>query len=412
MNIRSRIKSALWLVYCFYALSAYAADTIHGTVRNQTTGQAAADDEVILLRLQNGMEEESRARTDAEGAFTLRIVSDAQHVVRVIHQSVNYDQIVTSSSLQIGVFDTVHAIPGLSGKLGIVKVESDGEMLKTTEMYSIDNDSTPPVTQVSPRNFEFFLPSGAKLDSFQARKSGANWVNLAPVSVPGQRGALAVDFPMRPGETLFKFTYRLPYSGRTSLHVKLLYPIQRLAVVHPTSISFKALRPRSFTSPGEVQGMRLELAASQPVKGEVPAFEISGVGTAPEPALLAQASPQAAPTFSALAGNSGTQPAATGNAAAPPADAAHLQSKAQVWLVLAGIAAILGAAVIAGWRTKKIRLAGAASSGKQSLIATLKEELNQLELEKLQGLISPEQYDATRQALSLSLKRASAGSEH
>ncbi|HKD78990.1 MAG TPA: carboxypeptidase-like regulatory domain-containing protein [Candidatus Angelobacter sp.] len=411
MNIRSGIKSALWLVCCFYALSAYAADTIHGTVRNQTTGKAAADDEVILLRLQNGMEEEGKARTDAQGAFALSIVSNAPHVVRVVHQGVNYDQTVTSASLQIGVFDAVEAIPELSGRLGIVKVESDGEVLKVTQMYSIDNESTPPVTQASPRNFEFFLPSGAKLDLFQARKAGAIWVNLAPVPVPARKGVFAVDFPMRPGETLFKFTYRLPYAGRASLHVRLPYPIQHLAVVHPASISFKALRPGSFTGSGEVQGMRLELPANQPVKGEVPAFEISGAGTAPEPALPGQASRQAAPTFSALAENSRTQPAATGDAAAPAADAAHLQSKSQLWLVLAGIVAILSA-MIAGWRAKKIRLAGGASSGKQSLIETLKEELNRLELEKLQGLISPEQYDSTRQALNLSLKRASARSEH
>ena len=157
--------------------------------------------------------------------------------------------------------------------------------------------------------------------------------------------------------------------------------------------------------------MRIEQAASQPMKGEVPAFEISGVGTVPEPALTAQASPQAAPTFSALGGNSGAQPVAAGHAATPAADAAHTQSKTQVWLLLAGIIAILGAVAIAGWRARKIRLAGAVSSGKQSLMETLKEELNQLEVEKRQGLISAEQYDATRQALNLNLKRASARSE-
>ena len=66
MNISSGIKSALFLLVCgSCTLFAFAADTISGTVRNQTTGKAAAGDEVILLRLKNGMEEESRTRTDA-----------------------------------------------------------------------------------------------------------------------------------------------------------------------------------------------------------------------------------------------------------------------------------------------------------------------------------------------------------
>ena len=59
---------------CSCALSAFAADAINGTVRNQTTGKAAAGDEVILLRLQNGMEEEARTRVDAAGAFSLPLV--------------------------------------------------------------------------------------------------------------------------------------------------------------------------------------------------------------------------------------------------------------------------------------------------------------------------------------------------
>src|SRR6476469_1760042 len=93
MNISSGIKSAFLLVCCSFALSACAADTIRGNVRNRTSDQAAAGDEVILLHLQNGMEEEARTRTDAQGTFSLALVSaDAPHIVRVVHQGVNYDQ--------------------------------------------------------------------------------------------------------------------------------------------------------------------------------------------------------------------------------------------------------------------------------------------------------------------------------
>src|SRR6476659_61298 len=130
MNSSSGIKSALLFVCFSCALSAHATDNIQGTVRNQTSGKAAADDEVILLRLQNGMEEEANTRVDAAGAFSLPLsAAGIPHVVRVVHQGGNYDQTVSGKGpLSIAVFDAVPHISGLQGTLGIAQVESDGEM--------------------------------------------------------------------------------------------------------------------------------------------------------------------------------------------------------------------------------------------------------------------------------------------
>src|SRR6476661_5907758 len=302
MNISSGIKSAL-LFMCFScALSACAADTVQGSVRNQTSGKAAAGDEVILLRLQNGMEEESRTRTDAQGAFSLPLFSgDAPHIVRVLHQGVNYDQSVSGKGhMEIAVFDAVPRIRDLQASIGIAQVESDGEMLKITEMYSIANDSVPPVTQSRPHNFEISIAPNATLDSLVVKRSGGVWVNLAPVPIQGQQGRYAVDFPIRPGATLFKFVYHLPYSEPTRLQVKLPYPIRNFAVMHPPSMSFKPSSSAAFTSPGMAQGLRVEQAVGKPVVRDVAAFEISGIGLA--------ASTQAATASSAM-----SSPAAVGS---------------------------------------------------------------------------------------------------
>src|SRR5215471_235140 len=147
-----------------------AAGAISGKAMNMTSARPAAGDDVILLRLGNGMEEESRTRTDAQGAFNLNeSLPDAQYVVRVIHQGVNYDRSVMSTApLEIQVFDAVPRIKGMTGNMGIAQMESDGKTLKVTEMYVINNTSTPPVTQSGPRNFEISLPEKAVLDSVQA----------------------------------------------------------------------------------------------------------------------------------------------------------------------------------------------------------------------------------------------------
>jgi hypothetical protein len=50
-----------------------AADLITGVVRNQSQGRPAAGDEVILLGAGKEAQEEARAKTDSQGAFTLEL---------------------------------------------------------------------------------------------------------------------------------------------------------------------------------------------------------------------------------------------------------------------------------------------------------------------------------------------------
>jgi hypothetical protein len=345
MNISFGIKSPfLLLICCSCALSACAADTINGSVRNRTTGKAAAGDEVILLRLQNGMEEESKTRTDATGAFSLSLAAaNAPHVVRVIHQGVNYDQTVSGTGpVEIAVYDAVARIRNLQGSIGIAQVESDGQMLKVTEMYSIANDSVPPVTQSGPRNFEISIAPKATLDSLVVKKGGGVWTNLAPVPIKGQQGRYTADFPIRPGDTLFKFVYHLPYDGPARLQVKLPYPVRNFAVMHPPSMTFKASSAQAFTSPGMAQGLRVEQAASKPVMRNVPAFEVSGIGLA-APVQVAGASAQMSPTMAA------TKPDTRASVTLPVVPG---RPENRTWGVLSGIAALLTAIAYAVWKRR------------------------------------------------------------
>src|SRR5437764_4872865 len=87
------------VVYLFVGCcsAVLAADTISGVASNQTLGLPAAGDEVILFRIDQGMHEEGRAKTDAQGSFSFSLHgSDKLHVVRVVHQGVNYDQRISA----------------------------------------------------------------------------------------------------------------------------------------------------------------------------------------------------------------------------------------------------------------------------------------------------------------------------
>lgn len=379
------------------------ADSITGMVHDRTTGKPAAGDEVVLLRLGEGMQEQSRTNTDAQGGFVLEgTEGSAEYIVRVLHQRVNYDQPATgrTSQLQIEVYDAVDKIPGLSGKMGIVQTESDGRFLKLTEMYAIDNASQPPVTQASPRNLTISLPPKATLDWAQVKGPGGIWTKAPLAEAKDGKFSYTIDFPLRPGETLFKFSYHLPYQGPTSFHLKVEYPIQKFAVVHPSSMSFKAARPNTFANPGLAGGMELEQVLAEPVTGQIPAFTIAGQGVAPPVTSAGKEPRSGGQSLPALP--TPQTPALTARISAPTPPASSSDTK-QIGLMAGGLAGILAAGIAVWLLTRKRRLP---ASPKQPQLEALKDELFQLESDRLHGSISAEEYASSKDALNAGIQRA------
>jgi hypothetical protein len=396
------------VVVTVLTLPASAAGAISGKVHNSTSNQPAAGDDVILLRFGDGMKEVSRNKTDDQGAFTFNeTAATDQYMVRVVHQGVNYDQtVIGTAPLAIQVFDAVDKIPGLSGSLGIAQVESDGKILTVTEMYAITNESSPPVTQAGPRNFEILLPEKAGLDSVQARRGTGIWVKAQPAPVNGQARRYTIDFPLRPGDTLIKFVYHIPYNGPTSLHLRVPYPIKRFAVMHPPSISFRAARPGTFTNPGMADQLQVEKAIAQPLVGDVPAFEVSGIGMAQAQGASARANPAPPPTPPAAP--SPRAVAAAEQNPAPrvePGTGVAPEPQGRSWLLALAIAAVLTGGAVLFWRTRKAPAASPKASA-PPLLEALKEELFQLEVDRAGGSISADEYAATRQALNVTMQRA------
>src|SRR5258708_8728725 len=376
------LKTALLFV-CLFNTVARADDTITGVVHNQTTGKPAAGDTVLLLRLGEGMEEESQAKTDAQGAFTLRpTVANAQRVLRVLHQGVNYDQTVTGAApLDLTVFDAVRKVKGMSGDIGIVQMESAGGALKVTEMYAITNASAPPVTQAGAHNYDFSLPEKTALDFVQVKRRKGIWGNLQPAAAEGQIGRYSIDYPIRPGDTLFKIAYRLPDKGPTTFRLKLAYPINKLAVMLPPSLSFRASKPGTFELIGHANGFMIENAVARPVVGQIPDFEISGTAAPQPPTSVAKAAAPQISAIPAVGSNLG------GTATSAPTKAPALSSPA-LWLVLAGAAAAVSAGLFSFWgdpaktgpTTKKNT-----NPPPPPVFEALKEELFQLERDRLRG---------------------------
>src|SRR5579864_5698563 len=98
----------IFIAFTFLLCSFASAQTLTGTVKNSTAGKPAAGDEVVLLKLGQGMEEVGRTKTDSKGNFTLKLDdSQSPHLIRAIHQDVTYHRMAPpgTTSVEVEVYD-------------------------------------------------------------------------------------------------------------------------------------------------------------------------------------------------------------------------------------------------------------------------------------------------------------------
>ena len=427
----SKVRSQRRIILCLALIAGcsvgtLAADTVTGVARNRTLGQFAIGDKVILLRLDQGMQEEARTKTDSQGSFTLTVqLTDKPHLLRVLHQGVNYDQQVSAGdAVSVDVFDAAERVQGLAGSIEIIRTGTKGDQLHVSDMIEIRNDSSPPLTQAGERTFEVYLPTHAKIDSVLAAGSGKMGVMISATPVPGEPGHFTVNFPLRPGATKFAFNYDLPYDGRATFRTRRLYPLQQLAVMIPPTMKFSSQSPAFQVLPTGNSNYQVQ-AANRVNAGEGPEFEISGVG--PVPALRPRAfSPPKAkvpailtPGLSSQGSSAAQSQSSTALSAVPASGMSGSSYRLHLPIVVLVAFVLLAACGFLFWRRQRLsaNTAGEAplrteqrgqSSG--SPLEVLKEELSQLEAERLHGLLSGDEYVSTKEALEGTLKRVLARS--
>lgn len=300
----------LGLLLCFSTV-ALRADDIRGSARNESRSQPAAGDEVILVRLDGGMQEEARAKTNGRGEFTFHLKYPGKpYVVQVVHQGVAYERPASASDVvSIQVFDVVPHVQGVTGSIEIFRAETNGNLLHVSDMYEIKNQSNPPLTRAGEHTFEVYLPANAKISSVWAAGPANIGVFISAVPISGEPGHYAVSFPLRPGATKFAFVYNVAYDGHAAFRTKHAYPLRQFAVMIPPGMKFSS-HSASFELLDTSRAHYQVRAANQLAAGQGPSFEISGTGKLPSPADEVKARPQSRFTVvpSATASTGGRAP--------------------------------------------------------------------------------------------------------
>lgn len=425
-----QILRAFALVSVCSALSAFAATPITGVVTNKTTGKPSAGDTVTLIRLAQGMQESTHTTTDAHGHYTLDVPDNGPvHLVRVTHDLANYFRPAPAgtTTVDIDVYNAAAKVKGVTSEAQVMRIESDasGSALRVVQNFFLKNDSKPPMTQFSKQPFDFWLPDGAVVEGAAAESPDGMPVRQAPVPL-AEKNHYTFLFPIRPGETRFQITYRLPYTGKLAIEPKLTMPTDTVAIMIPKTMTFAPVAGAPY-SPVDDEVNAHTLVARNVAPNQPLAFTLTGTGQLPRDANApTQGGDQSAqgaaqPTDNSQAATADTRP---GGGLGNPLDAEGTRDPwaKYKWWILSGLAVLLAAA--AGVLLRKPSAGSAAQVASANpaeplprtaqtplthsaqLLQALKEEMFALETDHLQQRISDEDYVAHKAALELVLRRA------
>ena len=403
----------------FVAFTGFAlAESITGIVTNKTTNKPAAGDDVVLIRLAQGMQEAARTKTDSHGNFTLNVPDNGMHLVRVTHDKAEYFRPAPpgTQSVEVEVYNSAEKVAGVTAEADVMRLQTDesGKTLSVVENFFIKNDSNPPRTQFGPKPFEFYLPAGAVIEGSAALAPGSMPVKASPVPL-GDPNHYAFVFPIRPGETRFQITYHVPYSGSFKFTPRMTMPTDTIAIMMPKSMTFSG-GPSTVYSPVTEETTAQTYVARSVTPSQNLDFTLSGTGQLPRDNAAAATSggsgqagagPESAAADTRPGGGLGNPIDPTGND--------DPWAKYKWWILGAlGLAMAAGAGIMLKGSPAKPAYAGTApvvSTGQTGALAALKEELFALEADKLQGRITDAEYSQQKTALEVVLRRVLSRSE-
>jgi hypothetical protein len=277
--MRNVQRLGLLLVFVFAPIGFAQAGTVHGIVKNGTTGKAGAGIEVILIQLQGGMQPVANSKTDSQGQFTFEHPSlGAQPMlIRAVFHGVNFHQPVPpgKNEIEVEIFDPTQDPKTITVPTHIVILQPNGSNLIVGEEYSVQNNSNPKQAYFrADGNFNFAVPDKANLQ--QAAAWGPSGMPVVQATIDKTKNRYAIAFAFRPGENGVRYSYELPYAGSTAtVKFPTVYPGAKLLVLAAPSVqvSGDGLEPG-----GQEQGMNIYGRESLPANTE---FAVNVSGTAP-----------------------------------------------------------------------------------------------------------------------------------
>jgi hypothetical protein len=257
---------------------------IDGTVINKTTGQAAANVPITLVKPgQGGMKTLGTTVSDASGhfAFANDQPGGGPQLLQATFEGVNYNKLLTPATptlgVQLEIFNSTKspAVAQLTQQFMIF--EPEASKISVGETVIFQNASTTTFNNEQTGSFRFYLPRAAN-GQVRVQVQG-------PQGMPLPRAAEKTDvddvfkisYPIKPGETQFEITYVIP-AGSPFTYRGRVVPIKGM-----TMGPLRLIAPSGVTITGtDVQSVGTEpktQATIYNVSKTDFSFDIAGIGT-------------------------------------------------------------------------------------------------------------------------------------
>ncbi len=449
-----KTRKVLLLCAAFVAATIAAkALPVTGTVKNMTTGQPSAGDRVSVVDVQAGMQDVERTTTDANGRFSINTPGPGPYLLRVDHQGAGYFAAAPQNTnpVTINVYDVAEKVEGITIEADVIEAEADNGQLSVEQQFFIKNLSSPPRTQFSKNTFEFTLPEGAVLDGVTSSRPAGLPTTNEPDKL-AQKGHYAINVPIEPNRgtkgTIFDVHYHLPYKDSYTFTDKQLTLADNIAVLLPKQMTFKSETDGVYQSVSEDPRLQT-FVLKNPKTGQKVGFTVSGTGQLPRDQQGRSAGPMGGADQGA-AGQPGMG-SAPGGGIGNPNEGENPLAKYQ-WYIIGGLVLILFIGVFILLRRSPAKQADEEESAVasessqewsepahmaptpsvvpayteritpqfQSAVAqpaaqvvsssatflnALKDELFSIETDKLNGLLSDNEYGEAKFAIDVLLKR-------
>jgi hypothetical protein len=287
---------------------------------------------------------------------------------------------------------------GLAMDARVFHIQASAGSLEVSDLYVLNNQSQPPRSRIGNQTFAVTIPDGAEIG--EASITGPSGMPLTVAAVPsGVKNRYAYDFPIRPGQSRFEVFYKMPYSGTHEFSFTPESHLNELGVLLPKSMKFIGISG-GFAPDVDEAGLAVFFAKDVPANQEIK-FSVSGEGVI----------------------QPGGQPAPESSAPSAPVSSGGVSST--VWLITGAIVLLIAGGAFILWRKTAARSAAADSRPAKSaqkarakvqaqpvtrpeqgeMLDVLKDELFQLERDRLEGKISLEEYEKTKAGLDTLMRR-------
>jgi len=392
-----------------------AAETVTGVVTNRTNNKPAAGDDVVLLQLAQGMQELARTKTDGKGRFSIEVPANGLHLLRVTHDKANYFKPVQpgTQSVDIDVYTAAAEVAGVSLDADVMRIETEtsGAGLRVVEHFFVKNESSPARTLMSDHPFELYLPAGATVEGLAAKSPGGMAVQQALVPET-EANKYTIIFPIRPGETEFQVSYKLPYSADKGFEFqpRPTMPTDTVALMMPKSMTFKPGQGTPYTPVTDEDITAQTYVARNAQPSQPLSFTVSGTGQLPrDSAAGAQSSGTTAGAPATAASGDPNADTRPGGGLGVPVDkdAERDPWTKYRWWIISGLGLVFAAA--AGFMLKGPTPTGSGTpGGPKGALQVLKDEMFSLETERLGGKLTDAEYRELKAAYDVVLKRTMA----